>query len=54
MLDYVFDRYLADNERHPMDFMEWVETVYDPDEIKASFRAKGWADRLVNSVLRRE
>ncbi|MCB1527892.1 MAG: protein tyrosine phosphatase [Hyphomicrobiaceae bacterium] len=54
VLDYVFERYLADNARAPMPFLEWVETVYKPDEVKSSFRAKGWANRLVNSVLRRE
>lgn len=54
VLDYVFERYLADNARTPMTFMKWVETAYEPDEVKASFRAKGWANRLVNSVLRRE
>ncbi len=54
VLDHFFDRYLADNVRRPMPFMQWVETAYDPDEVKASFHAKGWANRLVNSILRRE
>ncbi len=54
VLDYFFERYLADNARQPMPFMQWVETVYDPDEVKRTFRAKGWANRLVNSILRRE
>ncbi len=54
VLDYFFERYLSDNALRPMPFMEWVETVYDPDEVKRTFRAKGWANRLVNSVLRRE
>lgn len=54
VLDYFFERYLVDNARQPMPFLEWAETVYDPDEVKRTFRAKGWANRLVNSVLRRE
>lgn len=54
VLDYFFERYLADNARHPMPFLVWVETAYDPDEVKRTFRAKGWANRLVNSILRRE
>ena len=37
-----------------MPFFEWVDTVYDPDELKRTFHAKGWANRLVNTVLRRE
>ena len=31
-----------------------IETVYDPAEINRTFRANGWANRLVNGVLRRE
>ena len=54
ILDYFFERYLADNEMRPMPFREWVDTVYDADELRASFRAKGWANRLVNTILRRE
>lgn len=54
ILDHFFDRYVEDNRRRPMPFFEWVETVYDPEELKRSFHASGWANRLVNSVLRRE
>ncbi|MBI1651113.1 protein tyrosine phosphatase [Hyphomicrobium sulfonivorans] len=54
ILDYFFERYLADSAETPMDFFTWVDTVYDPDELKASFQAKGWANRLVDSILRRE
>jgi protein tyrosine/serine phosphatase len=54
ILDYFFERYLADSETRPMPFFEWVDTVYDPVELKRTFRSKGWANRLVDSVLRRE
>ncbi len=54
ILDYFFERYLADNAVRPMPFFEWVDTVYDPDELKHTFRSKGWANRIVDSVLRRE
>ena len=54
VLDYFFECYLADNARRPMPFLQWVDTVYDADELKRAFRAKGWANRLVNSVLVRE
>ncbi|HMN87300.1 MAG TPA: sulfur transferase domain-containing protein [Bauldia sp.] len=54
ILDYFFERYLADNAVAPIDFLAWVETRYDPEELKASFRARGWANRLVNGILRRE
>ena len=54
ILDFIFERYLQDNARAPMPFMEWVETVYDPAALRQEFRSKGWANRLVDGVLRRE
>ena len=54
ILDAFFERYLADTKNRPMPFFEWVETVYDPDELKRTYQAKGWANRIVNNVLRRE
>jgi hypothetical protein len=30
---------LEDNRKTPMPFLEWVDRVYDPDELLASFRA---------------
>jgi protein tyrosine/serine phosphatase len=52
ILDYFFERYLEDNRKAPMAFLQWVDTVYDPDELLASFRAAGRAGRL-GSLLRR-
>ncbi len=54
VLDAFFERYLADTKDHPMAFFDWVETVYDPDDVKDTFVAKGWANRIVNGILRRE
>jgi uncharacterized protein (TIGR01244 family) len=54
ILDYVFQRYIEDNRQAPIAFFDWVDTRYDPDEIHATFRASGWANRLVNGVLKRE
>lgn len=54
ILDYVFDRYVADNEQQPIAFMDWVETRYDPEEITESFQSNGWANRFVDTVLQRE
>jgi len=54
ILDHLFERYLEDSSRTPLAFFEWVDTVYDPDELTRSFRAKGWANRLVDHVLVRE
>jgi protein tyrosine phosphatase (PTP) superfamily phosphohydrolase (DUF442 family) len=54
ILDHFFERYLADNARQPISFFDWVGSVYDPDELKRSFAAKGWANVITNSILRRE
>ena len=54
ILDYFFEKYIEDTRGRPMAFFEWVDTVYDPQELKRTFRAKGWANRLVNTVLQRE
>lgn len=54
VLDYFFERYLADNAKNPMPFVTWLETVYDAEELLQSYRSKGWANVLVNRVLRRE
>ncbi len=54
VLDYFFERYLSDTAECPMPFFDWVDTVYDPDEVKRSFHAEGWANRLVNGILARE
>ncbi len=54
ILDEVFDRYLADSANQPIDFMTWLETIYDADAIARDFHASGWANRLVNGILRRE
>ncbi|HEX7074440.1 MAG TPA: sulfur transferase domain-containing protein [Hyphomicrobiaceae bacterium] len=54
VLDYFFDRYLQDTAERPMPFLEWVDKVYDPKELKRTFMAKGWANKLVNDILRRE
>ena len=54
VLDAVFQRYLEDKAKTGIEFWDWVETVYDPDQISRSFKARGWANRLVNGLLRRE
>ncbi|WP_247887425.1 sulfur transferase domain-containing protein [Azospirillum sp. SYSU D00513] len=54
ILDHFFDSYAAYNAKHPIPFMEWVERVYDPAELKATFRSGELADTLVDRVLKRE
>jgi protein tyrosine/serine phosphatase len=39
ILDHFFERYIEDNRRQPMPFLEWVDKVYDPEELRRSFRS---------------
>jgi hypothetical protein len=55
VLDYVFERYLADAEPQGMSFIDWVESdAYDPVAMKAEFRAKWWGTMLTERLIRRE
>ena len=55
VLDYTFERYLAEGEPKGMSFTEWVESpLYEPDRMKADFRARGWGSLLTEGLLRRE
>lgn len=55
VLDYVFERYLAEAEPKGIEFLDWVESdAYDPDKIKADFRAAWWGTALTEKLLRRE
>lgn len=55
VLDYVFERYLADVEPRGIGFLDWVESGdYDPDALKADFRARWWGTLLTEKLARRE
>lgn len=55
VLDYVFERYLAEGEAAGLSFVEWVESpAYQPDAMKADFRAKWWGNFFTERLLKRE
>lgn len=55
ILDAFFLSYGAFLREHgPKRFLDWVRDDYDEDALRALFRSKPWADRLVDGVLRRE
>ncbi len=55
VLDYVFERYLADGEPAGMSFLDWVDSpMYDPAAMKATFRAGMIGALLTEKLLRRE
>ena len=53
LLDAFFAAYIP-YEDQGMDFFDWVDTIYDPEEVTRNFQTKGWAVRLTDSILRRE
>lgn len=55
VLDYVFERYLAEGEPAGLSFVEWVQSPdYDPAAMQAEFRANWWGTVLTDKLLRRE
>ena len=55
VLDYVFERYLAEGEPIGQSFTQWVESeAYDPVAIKQDFRAQWWGTLLTEKLARRE
>jgi hypothetical protein len=55
VLDYIFERYLAEAEPAGLSFVDWVRSpAYDPVTLKADFRAGWWGTVLTEKLLRRE
>ncbi|MDB5435091.1 MAG: hypothetical protein JWR47_1348 [Phenylobacterium sp.] len=55
VLDYTFERYLAEGEPAGLSFLAWVESAgYDPAAIKAAHRAGARGLPIADLVLRRE
>lgn len=54
ILDFFFAKYRDYAAATPIGFMDWVDTVYDPDAVRAEFKSRGWANWLVDRVLRHE
>ncbi len=55
VLDYIFERYLAEGEAAGVSFVDWVQSpAYDPVRLKADFKAQWWGTLLSERLLRRE
>ena len=54
VLDHFFESFIAARDATGVDFWTWLERDYDPNRLKAEFQSNKFADRVVNSVLRRE
>lgn len=54
-LDIFFEAFLKFEEQNPnISFIDWVHNHYDKPKLNAEFQAKGWANIVVNKILRRE
>ena len=53
LLDAFLEAYMP-YEDQGMAFFDWVDNIYDPDEVTRRFQATGWAVRLTDSILHRE
>ena len=54
IIDAFFQSYLDDTRARPMPFLQWVDTVYDPEALARKFKAGRWANVIVDKILRRE
>jgi protein tyrosine/serine phosphatase len=54
ILDAFFTLYRREGEARGLDFLTWVETEYDPEALKRSFRAGFWSDLVVDRIIKRE
>ncbi|MBI0433411.1 dual specificity protein phosphatase family protein [Roseomonas sp. KE0001] len=55
ILDAFFRDYARFLRQHgPKPFLDWVREDYDEEALRAAFRSRPWADRLVDGILRRE
>jgi protein tyrosine phosphatase (PTP) superfamily phosphohydrolase (DUF442 family) len=54
ILDAFIDAYAEDRRRTGIGFLDWVDTVYDPEALTARFTETRGGNRLLDWVLRRE
>jgi hypothetical protein len=56
MIDFFFNAYLQyqrDNVQ-ALDFLSWVDNVYDQTALEAQFDASWWGSIITDKILRRE
>ncbi len=54
-LDFFFDKFFEYQNQHPeIEFIDWVENIYDREALDKEFKSSSWANIVVNKILRRE
>jgi protein tyrosine/serine phosphatase len=54
ILDAFFEKYRTEGLARGVPFLQWVETIYDPEALEREFRPSFWSDVVVDGLLRRE
>jgi len=54
ILDAFLRLYAEEGEAKGISLLEWAECDYDPDLLRANFRARFWSNLLVETIIRRE
>lgn len=54
ILDYFLETFATAQRQSGIDFMDWVDSEYNPEELTKSFKTKGGANFVVDRLLRRE
>lgn len=54
MLDFFFQTYLTETAATKKPFLQWVDEDYDPEAVRAAFKAQWWGTLLTEGVLKRE
>ena len=54
ILDAFFELYRREGAERGIDFLTWVETIYDPDELQRTFKPSFVSDVIVDRLIRRE
>ena len=53
MLDFFFEDYLRISETRDISFLDWVESDYDPVDVKSRFMDQ-WSGNPISEILKRE
>ncbi len=53
LLDAFFTAYLP-FEKNGVAFYDWVDNIYDPDQLTQQFKTQSWAVHLTDTILHRE
>ncbi len=54
ILDYFFDRVIAQGIQNKLDFLNWVNEKYDKESLKKKFRVNSFFNLIISLIFRRE